>query len=321
MWPPGSRVITSSSVSSTSICRWKLSIAASRSWSAVSVSSAISRSATTGFLSLSRSTVSGEPEASDRARCAASMTSSKRFGTLSTQSSTVTRAMGRSSIRILREEPVSSPAGQRRQARKSAPRPRSPPMRPRQSRSIPARASGGSAASISATVRPSSGCRHAGAISASGAQHEAPLLHPRMRQDQPRRHLQPGVALARDPARTVAASGMTAPPLASRSRSQTRGSQRPGRVARGRASTACSAASSLGRIVEASERRGAVHVVRSRARRPGRGPPPAAPRGDRQPRASSAASAAASVAAARRAPTAGFRRARSGCGASPLYRS
>ena len=52
--------MTSSSGSSTSICRWKLSIAASRSWSAVSVSSAISRSATTGFLSLSRSTVSGD---------------------------------------------------------------------------------------------------------------------------------------------------------------------------------------------------------------------------------------------------------------------
>ena len=37
-----------------------------------------------------------EPEASSRARWAASITSSKRLGTLSTQSSTVTRAMGHS---------------------------------------------------------------------------------------------------------------------------------------------------------------------------------------------------------------------------------
>src|SRR6056297_355974 len=65
----------------------------SRSSSAVCVSSAISRSATTGFLSLSRSTVSAAPAEISRARCDASITNSKRLGTLSTQSSTVTRAM------------------------------------------------------------------------------------------------------------------------------------------------------------------------------------------------------------------------------------
>src|SRR5208282_3744617 len=57
------------------------------------VSSAISRSATTGFLSLSRSSVSCAPPTMSRARCADSSTSSKRFGTLRMQSSTVTRAM------------------------------------------------------------------------------------------------------------------------------------------------------------------------------------------------------------------------------------
>jgi len=55
--------------------------------------SATSRSATTGFLSLSRSTEMGVPEAMSRARCAATSTSSKRFGTFITQSSTVTRAI------------------------------------------------------------------------------------------------------------------------------------------------------------------------------------------------------------------------------------
>src|SRR5262249_26890038 len=57
------------------------------------VFSAISRRAITGFLSLSGSIVTEEPLAIDRARCAASSTSSKRLGILSTQSSTVTRAM------------------------------------------------------------------------------------------------------------------------------------------------------------------------------------------------------------------------------------
>ena len=57
------------------------------------VCSAISRSETTGFLSLSRSIVSCEPDEIIRARWAASSTKSKRLSTLSMQSSTVTRAM------------------------------------------------------------------------------------------------------------------------------------------------------------------------------------------------------------------------------------
>src|SRR5215207_286009 len=61
------------------------------------VSSAISRSATTGFLSRSRSIVSGAPDEIRRARWLASSTSSNRFSTLSMQSSTVTRAMRGSS--------------------------------------------------------------------------------------------------------------------------------------------------------------------------------------------------------------------------------
>src|SRR5512136_1945671 len=58
------------------------------------VVSAISRNATTGFLSLSRSTVIFDPDEIKRARWLATRTSSKRFSTLSTQSSTVTRAIG-----------------------------------------------------------------------------------------------------------------------------------------------------------------------------------------------------------------------------------
>src|SRR5207248_3278913 len=50
----------------------------------------------TGFLSSSRSMLSGAPEVISRARCAASSTSSNRFGTFTTQSSTVTRAILRS---------------------------------------------------------------------------------------------------------------------------------------------------------------------------------------------------------------------------------
>src|SRR5690606_37275996 len=48
---------------------------------------------TTGFLSRSRSMVSSAPPEISRARCAANRTRSKRLETLSTQSSTVTRAM------------------------------------------------------------------------------------------------------------------------------------------------------------------------------------------------------------------------------------
>src|SRR5262249_61722357 len=60
------------------------------------VVSAISRKATTGFLSLSRSTVICEPDEIIRARWLARRTRSKRFSTLSMQSSTVTRAIGSS---------------------------------------------------------------------------------------------------------------------------------------------------------------------------------------------------------------------------------
>jgi hypothetical protein len=64
------------------------------------VLSAISRSATTGFLSLSRSMVICEPDDTMRARWLASSTRSKRFGTLSMQSSTVTRAIGAGSYNV-----------------------------------------------------------------------------------------------------------------------------------------------------------------------------------------------------------------------------
>src|SRR5947208_14821390 len=60
------------------------------------VTSAISRSATTGFLSRSRSMVRSAPPEIWRARWAASRTRSNLFGILSTQSSTVTRAIRRS---------------------------------------------------------------------------------------------------------------------------------------------------------------------------------------------------------------------------------
>src|SRR5215475_4034522 len=60
------------------------------------VVSAISRNATTGFLSLSRSIVICAPDEIMRARWLASNTRSKRLSTLSMQSSTVTRAMASS---------------------------------------------------------------------------------------------------------------------------------------------------------------------------------------------------------------------------------
>src|SRR3954452_13503847 len=63
------------------------------------VESAISRSETTGFLSLSRSTVSCEPDEIIRARCAASKTRSNRLSTLLMQSSTVTRAIDCRSVK------------------------------------------------------------------------------------------------------------------------------------------------------------------------------------------------------------------------------
>ena len=61
--------------------------------------SAISRSETTGFLSLSRSIVSCEPDEIIRARCAAKRTRSNRLSTLSMQSSTVTRAIDCRSVK------------------------------------------------------------------------------------------------------------------------------------------------------------------------------------------------------------------------------
>src|SRR5229473_6841764 len=63
------------------------------------VESAISRNDTTGFLSLSRSTVSCEPDEIIRARCAANKTRSNRLSTLSMQSSTVTRAIACRSVK------------------------------------------------------------------------------------------------------------------------------------------------------------------------------------------------------------------------------
>src|SRR5260370_39103376 len=63
------------------------------------VESAISRNETTGFLLLSRSTVSCEPDEIILARCAASRTRSNRLSTLSMQSSTVTRAIACRSVK------------------------------------------------------------------------------------------------------------------------------------------------------------------------------------------------------------------------------
>src|SRR3954471_1017613 len=74
-------------------CR-PLTIASSRSRGRT-VCSAISRRATTGFLSRSRSIVRSAPPEIWRARCAANRTRSNLFETLSTQSSTVTRAISR----------------------------------------------------------------------------------------------------------------------------------------------------------------------------------------------------------------------------------
>src|SRR3546814_14668159 len=76
---------------SSDVCSSDLTTA-SVSSSGRTVSSAISRSATTGFLSRSRSTVSSAPPEICRARWPASSTRSNRLETLSMQSSTVTRA-------------------------------------------------------------------------------------------------------------------------------------------------------------------------------------------------------------------------------------
>src|SRR5216684_6449715 len=71
----------------------------SRKSSGEIVESAISRSDTTGFLSLSRSIVSCEPDEIMRARWAANRTRSNRLSTLSMQSSTVTRAIDCRSVK------------------------------------------------------------------------------------------------------------------------------------------------------------------------------------------------------------------------------
>ena len=79
--------------SSTSVFFWIEEINVSRMSSGERVRSAISRKAMTGFLSSSGEIVMALPFVMARALCAARRTSSKRLGILSTQSSTVTRAM------------------------------------------------------------------------------------------------------------------------------------------------------------------------------------------------------------------------------------
>ena len=86
--------VGSASGSSTSTCFCSEWMRSSLRSPGETVSSAISRRAMTGFLSLSRGEVTGEPAEIIRERWAARSTRSKRFSTLSTQSSTVTRAMG-----------------------------------------------------------------------------------------------------------------------------------------------------------------------------------------------------------------------------------
>src|SRR4051812_39931898 len=95
--PINGTVSGSGSSTSTNFCRECTS--SSRKSSGEIEESAISRSDTTGFLSLSRSTVSCEPDEIIRARCAASKTRSNRLSTLSMQSSTVTRAIDCRSVK------------------------------------------------------------------------------------------------------------------------------------------------------------------------------------------------------------------------------
>src|SRR3954454_23190942 len=95
--PINGTVSGSGSSTSTNFCRECTS--SSRKSSGEIEESAISRSDTTGFLSLSRSTVSCDPDEIIRARCAASRTRSNRLSTLSMQSSTVTRAIDCRSVK------------------------------------------------------------------------------------------------------------------------------------------------------------------------------------------------------------------------------
>ncbi|AAW61545.1 Hypothetical protein GOX1806 [Gluconobacter oxydans 621H] len=92
-WSVGMRSSTSSSTGSGSGARARERMMPSRRTGRLTLSSAISRRATTVFLSFSRSRRISSPRDRPRARCAASRTSSKRLGTFSMQSSTVTRAM------------------------------------------------------------------------------------------------------------------------------------------------------------------------------------------------------------------------------------
>ena len=143
----------------------------------------------------------------------------------------------------------------------SGPRPAAPPASPR-------------------TVRPSSGCRQSGATSASGAS-----TKPRSCSRGCGRISTGGTSSCRAPARaiqsrTVAASGRTRSPLARRSRSQTRGSQRAPRRRPSAASTSCSRCQHRRGRQRRPQRGGAVDVVRPRARpeRPACGTTRSAPR-------------------------------------------
>src|SRR6266436_6596920 len=96
--PISGTVSGSGSSTSTNFCRECTS--SSRRSSGEIEESAISRSETTGFLSLSRTTVSCDPDEIIRARCSASRTRSNRLSTLSMQSSTVTRAIECRSVNV-----------------------------------------------------------------------------------------------------------------------------------------------------------------------------------------------------------------------------
>ena len=157
------------------------------------VFSAISRSAITGFLSFSGSMVMCEPLAIARARWAASSTSSNRLGTLSTQSSTVTRAMRSIPLEMMRlcaehkrlRKPCSDAAlsslprpcrmldaCENQGLRPRSPRRRREPMPREQACSVPAHAEHGMAP---VAARPRSK-RH---------EHEGAPVHLGMRQNEP----------------------------------------------------------------------------------------------------------------------------------------
>ena len=189
-----------------------------------------------------------------------------------------------------------------------------PPRIPRQRRSIPSSAAAGSAASISAHRPPQQRMPPVRRDLRQRHQHEAALLQPRMRQDQPRRRLHPA-ARPRAPSSRAPSPRRAAPRCRwrARSRSQTRGPQRaPGRRPSA-ASTRMQPASTAPGAQVRRQRRGAVDIVRPRPGRIGRraeparsAPPPAAPRPPAPPAPPPAFRAAAPP------PKAGSRRARSG---------